>query len=190
MFGRSKLDKVKEQTRSGSALAAQLARDRRFRKRMKSALEHGARARRLARRRSGVAGTLSRLAADQALRAELKSTRDELQRAYERLEKKRRRNRRRTVLLVLGAASLAARRDVRNRVTGSIPGFSGQGESVAEPEAAPTPAVAEPSAPETSSQPLEDLTKEELYARAQQAKIPGRSEMSKEQLIAALRANG
>ena len=35
---------------------------------------------------------------------------------------------------------------------------------------------------------LEDLTKEELYARAQEADIPGRSEMSKEQLAEALRA--
>ena len=35
---------------------------------------------------------------------------------------------------------------------------------------------------------LEDLTKEELYVRAQEADIPGRSEMSKEQLVAALRA--
>jgi hypothetical protein len=35
---------------------------------------------------------------------------------------------------------------------------------------------------------LENLTKEELYARAQEADTPGRSEMSKEQLIEALRA--
>ena len=35
---------------------------------------------------------------------------------------------------------------------------------------------------------LEDLTKEELYQRAQEADIPGRSEMSKDELIAALRS--
>jgi hypothetical protein len=35
---------------------------------------------------------------------------------------------------------------------------------------------------------LEALTKEELYTRAQEAEIPGRSEMSKEELVAALRA--
>ena len=33
---------------------------------------------------------------------------------------------------------------------------------------------------------LEEMTKEELYERARQAEIPGRSEMSKEELIAAL----
>jgi hypothetical protein len=32
------------------------------------------------------------------------------------------------------------------------------------------------------------LRKEELYARAQETDIPGRSEMSKEQLVEALRA--
>ena len=35
--------------------------------------------------------------------------------------------------------------------------------------------------------PLEELTKEELYERAQAADIPGRSHMSKDELIAALR---
>ncbi|TMM34702.1 MAG: hypothetical protein E6F93_02695 [Actinobacteria bacterium] len=35
--------------------------------------------------------------------------------------------------------------------------------------------------------PLEDLTREELYERAQAADIPGRSEMSKQQLVDALR---
>ncbi len=34
---------------------------------------------------------------------------------------------------------------------------------------------------------LEELTKEELYERAQAADIPGRSSMSKDELIAALR---
>jgi hypothetical protein len=36
---------------------------------------------------------------------------------------------------------------------------------------------------------LEELTKEELYQRAQAADIPGRSEMSKDELIAALRTS-
>ena len=39
----------------------------------------------------------------------------------------------------------------------------------------------------TDRRPLEELTKEELYERARVAEIPGRSDMSKEQLIAALR---
>jgi hypothetical protein len=35
---------------------------------------------------------------------------------------------------------------------------------------------------------LEDLTRDELYARAQEAEIPGRSEMSKDELVEALRS--
>jgi hypothetical protein len=35
--------------------------------------------------------------------------------------------------------------------------------------------------------PLDELTKEELYRRAQDADIPGRSEMSKDELVRALR---
>jgi hypothetical protein len=35
---------------------------------------------------------------------------------------------------------------------------------------------------------LEDLTKDELYTRAQKADIPGRSEMTKDELIKALRS--
>jgi hypothetical protein len=34
--------------------------------------------------------------------------------------------------------------------------------------------------------PLDELTKEELYRRAQDADIPGRSEMSKDELLRAL----
>jgi hypothetical protein len=36
--------------------------------------------------------------------------------------------------------------------------------------------------------PLEDLTKDELYDRAKAADIPGRSDMSKDELIRALRS--
>jgi hypothetical protein len=38
--------------------------------------------------------------------------------------------------------------------------------------------------------PLEDLTKEELYERAQAADIEGRSTMSKDELVRALKARG
>jgi DNA end-binding protein Ku len=37
---------------------------------------------------------------------------------------------------------------------------------------------------------LQDLTRDELYERAQKADIPGRSEMTKDELIKALRAAG
>ena len=43
---------------------------------------------------------------------------------------------------------------------------------------------------QASEPPLEELTKEQLYERARALDIPGRSEMSKDELIAALRARG
>jgi hypothetical protein len=46
----------------------------------------------------------------------------------------------------------------------------------------------QPGREDPSPRTLEDLTKEQLYTRAQQAEIPRRSEMSKEELIDALRA--
>jgi hypothetical protein len=157
---------------SAAALARELAADRRFRKRLLSALEHSTRAGRRARDHAG-AGTARRLVGDPVLLGELKGVSDDLRDAYHRLETKRRSHKLRTLLLVaLASLALPA---VRRRVGALLGGSSANpgsgGRSVA-------------------SQPaLEDLTKEELYARAQEAGIPGRSEMSKEQLVAALRAN-
>jgi hypothetical protein len=45
-----------------------------------------------------------------------------------------------------------------------------------------------PSRPD--ERPLEELTKEELYERAQAAEIEGRSTMSKDELVRALKARG
>ncbi len=42
----------------------------------------------------------------------------------------------------------------------------------------------------SGERPLEELTKEELYERAQVAEIEGRSTMSKEELIRALKEQG
>ena len=47
--------------------------------------------------------------------------------------------------------------------------------------------VAEAAREATAETPLEELTKEQLYERARAADIHGRSEMSKDELIAALR---
>jgi hypothetical protein len=47
-----------------------------------------------------------------------------------------------------------------------------------------------PAMPGRGERPLEELTKDELYERAQAADIEGRSTMSKEQLLRALKARG
>jgi hypothetical protein len=161
MFRRSRTERIKQNAINVSELALELARDRRFRKRLISALEHGSAAHRRVPRRPGLAETVQRLASDRALRGELRNAREDLQEAYARLDAKRRGHKLRTAALLAGAASAAgAVSAVRKRSSRPI----GQPRG------------------------LEDMTKDELYARAQAAEIPGRSEMSKEQLVAALRS--
>jgi hypothetical protein len=163
MLRRSRTEKVKQSAVSVSELALELARDRRFRKRLLSALEHGSAVHRRVPRRQGLVETVQRVASDRALQGELRKAREDLAEAYARLEAKRRGNRLRTAVVMAGVASAAGAVPLlRRRVSRQ----TGQPQS------------------------LDDMTKDELYARAQEAEIPGRSEMSKEQLVAALRANG
>jgi len=156
----TKPEKLKETVFSASELAFQLAQDKTFRKKLLSAVEHSAEARRRARRNLGLAGTARRLATDQVLRTEVRNARKDLQRAYAQLEAKRRGRRIRTIALLTGIGVLTAVPRVRQRV---------------------------PTLIGLRSRSLDDMTKEELYARAQAAEVPGRSEMNKEELIAALR---
>jgi hypothetical protein len=161
MLRRSRTDRVKQSAFNVSELALELARDRRFRKRLLSALEHGSAAHRRVPRRPGLVETVQRLASDRALQSELRKAREDLTQAYARLDAKRSSHRMRTAALLAGVASAAGAVPVlRKRL----------------------------SRPGRGPRNLEDLTKDELYQRAQAAEIPGRSEMSKEQLVAALRA--
>jgi hypothetical protein len=162
MVRRSRKDKVVENAVNISELAAKVARDKKFRKQLASAYKHGRAAQARTRGSRGLSDTARRFLQDQALQSELRRTRDELEAAYGRLSAARRRSRLRRVFMVLGAGSLAAMPQVRQRVSA----LAGRRRS------------------------LDQLTKEELYARAQDAEIPGRSEMSKEELINALSVRG
>ena len=152
--------KLKETMFGASELALHLAQDKTFRKKLLSAIEHSAEARRRAGRNLGLAGAARRIATDQVLRTELRNARKDLQQVYAKLEGARRGRRIRTITLLAGIGLLAALPQVRQRVTTLIG---------------------------LRSQSLDDMTKEELYARAQAAEIPGRSEMNKDELLAALR---
>jgi hypothetical protein len=147
-----------------SELARELAQDKRFRKRVLSAVEHGSEAGRRTGRALNPMGAVNRIARDPELLSELRRARRDVQAAYRRLEKKRRTHRLRNSVLVVGVASAAGLPWLRKWLS-------------------------EDSTPDSTSRParLEDLTRDELYARAQDADIPGRSEMSKSQLIDALR---
>ncbi len=143
-----------------SELARQLAQDKRFRKRLLSAIEHGSEAGRRTGRVLNPMGAVNRVARDPELLSELRRARRDVQAAYRRLETKRRTHRLRNSVMVVGLASAAGLPLMRKWLSDG--------------------GSARPSR-------LEDLTREELYARAQEADIAGRSEMSKAQLIDALR---
>jgi Rho termination factor, N-terminal domain len=185
VFGRSKTETIKENAVSASELALQLAQDKKFRKRLLSAIKHASEVGDRTRRGFGLTGAVSRFASDQALQAELRNARKDLQLAHARLEAKRRTHRLRRFALVAGLASLAAVPQLRGRLRSAIAnapksarlrGNRARSDDSSESTARP--------------RTLEDLTREELYERAQASGIPGRSEMSKQQLIEALRAKG
>ena len=186
MLGRSKKATVKENAASACMLALQLARDKKFRNRLLSAIEHGYAAGQRARRGLGWRGTVAGLAADETLLKELGSAREDLKHAYGRLEAKRRSHKLRNFLVLAALASLAAVPQFRARVAAALAKASKVRQSSSGVGDSGTRSPSD----ESRAHPrrLEDLTKEELYARAQEADIPGRSEMSKEQLVEALRA--
>jgi len=186
MFGRSKTEKLKENAVSASELALQLAQDKKFRKRLLSGIKHSSEAGRRTRRGLGLTGAIARLASDQALKTELRSARNDLRRAYGQLEAKRRKHRLRRFTLLAGLVSLAAVPQLRERVSAVIADVPKHRQRLTDIANRVRPA--EPSDGPSRPSALEDLTREELYARAQEAEIPGRSEMSKKQLVEALRA--
>ena len=107
-----------------SELAAQLARDKKFRKQLNGAVKHGSRAKKRVARQIGSLSLLRRLATDEELRAEVQQMTDDLQAAWERVQAKRTRSHglRNTLLLAGfgGGVALA----VRKR-RASAPSFTG-----------------------------------------------------------------
>jgi hypothetical protein len=182
MKRRIRIEKLKANALVAFELALQLAQDQEFRKRLSSALEHSKEVRRRASPGRGIAGTARRLAADQALQAELREVRRDLQQAYALADAKRRGARLRRITPLAALASLAAVPEVRQRFAALLETASRNGQHLQD---IATAAISGKDNGRPST--LEDLTKEELYARAQEAEIAGRSDMSKEELVAALR---
>ena len=186
MFGRSKTQTIKEKAVGASELALQLAQDKRFRKRLLSAIKNSSDAGRRTRSEFGFTGAIGRLASDQALQTKLKSALNDLQRTYGQLETKRRKHRLRRFTLLAALASLAAVPQLRDRVKAAIANAPMQRRRLTDIADRVRPTASSDGQSRPSS--LDDLTREELYARAQEADIPGRSEMSKQQLVDALRS--
>ena len=184
MLGRSRSAKLRKNAIDASELARQLAQDRKFRKRLSSAIGHGVKARRRARRELGVAGTIRRLASDERLLRELRSARDDLQQANRRI-RRRRSHKLRNAALLGSLAGLAAVPQVRQRVTAAVSDEKVRRDAMDRLKNLRSSYVPDRGGRSGS---LKDLSRDELYARAQEADIPGRSEMSKDELVEALRA--
>jgi uncharacterized membrane protein len=108
MFGRSKTQAMKDNAATGTDLALTLARDKKFRKELANALGHGMRARRRAASRFGMTAVAMRLATDDELRRELQTMAQNLQQAWQRVERKRSHRGRNMTMIVLGAGGSVA----------------------------------------------------------------------------------
>ena len=103
MFARTKTQQLKASAVSASELATALARDRKFRKELISAVSHGTIARRRARRRLGLVVAVNRLASDPKVTREVRKMSKNLEKAWSRVERKHS-HKLRNSLLVAGAA--------------------------------------------------------------------------------------
>src|SRR3954467_13895854 len=124
MFRQTKTAKLKGSAANASDFASSLAKDKKFRKELLSAISHGTIAQRRAARKVGFYAAMLRLKNDPKLRREVNRMVTHLDKAWGRVEKKRSHKLRNTVLLLgLGGAAAAAatRPEVRNKVTGSVP---------------------------------------------------------------------
>src|SRR3954447_25184350 len=110
-------------TKDATNFAGSLAKDKKFRKELLSAISHGTIAQRRAARKVGFYAAMLRLANDPKLRREVSKMVTSLDKAWGRVEKKRSHKVRNTLLLVGlgGAAAAASRPEVRNKVTGAVP---------------------------------------------------------------------
>jgi len=108
MFGRSRTDVVKDNAAAAADLAAALAQDKKFRKQLLAGVGHGVRAKKRVAARLGVIAALTRIAADEELRADAREMARNLQNAWARVEKKRSHRMRNTLLVLVGVGTAAA----------------------------------------------------------------------------------
>jgi uncharacterized membrane protein len=106
----TKTQAVKDSAVSAAELARSLARDKKFRKQLLSAISHGTIAKRRASKRIGFVAAVTRLGADEKLKNELRKMTKSLENAWGRVEKKRSHKLRNSLLIAggVGGASVAA----------------------------------------------------------------------------------
>jgi len=108
VFRRTRSQALKESAASATDFASALAKDRKFRKELLSAISHGTIARRRAARRIGIVAAVTRLGADPKLKHELRKMTRNLENAWGRIERKRSHTLRNSVLVAVGVGGAAA----------------------------------------------------------------------------------
>jgi len=108
MFSRSKTQALKDNASTASDLATKLAKDKKFRKELASAIGHGVTARRRARKRIGFVAAATRIGTDKKLRREVKAMVKNVDKLWTRVEKKRSHKLRNSVLALIGIGGAAA----------------------------------------------------------------------------------
>jgi len=103
----TKTQAVKDSAVSAAELARSLAKDRKFRKQLLSAISHGTIAKRRASKRIGFVAAVTRLGADEKLKTELHKMTKNLENAWGRVEKKRSHKLRNSLLVAAGVGGAA-----------------------------------------------------------------------------------
>ena len=120
----TKTQALKDNASSAAELATSLAKDKKFRKQVLSAVGHGTIAKRRASKRIGFVAAVARLGADPKIKSELRKMTKSLENAWGRVEKKRSHKLRNTLLVAGIGGAAAAVASQRKRLTGIVGGGS------------------------------------------------------------------
>jgi uncharacterized membrane protein len=120
----TKTKALKDNAASAAELATSLAKDKKFRKQVLSAVGHGTIAKRRASKRIGFVAAVARLGADPKIKSELRKMTRSLENAWGRVEKKRSHKLRNTMLVAGIGGAAAAVASQRKRLSGIVGGGS------------------------------------------------------------------
>jgi uncharacterized membrane protein len=120
----TKTQALKDNAASAAELATSLAKDKKFRQQVLSAVGHGTIAKRRASKRIGFIAAVTRLSADPKLKTELRKMTRSLENAWGRVEKKRSHKLRNTLVVAGIGGAAAAVASQRKRLTGIVGGGS------------------------------------------------------------------